>query len=144
MSREGFDAGNLYGLQVCLRDLEDMLVRHHEAKDDKAVRYALIKTFELTYEMAVKTLRKYLMANSERTEEVAEFDFRDLIRLADQAGLLLTGWPEWNDFRKNRGRTVHTYGDQVALQITEQLPRFAEEVRVLLTNLEKRVKQDHG
>lgn len=144
MSREGFDAGDLYGLKASLRDLEEMLVRTDEAKTDKAVRYALVKTFELTYEMSVKTLRKYLVANSEKPDEVSEFDFRELIRLADQSGLLQSAWPEWNDFRKNRGRTVHTYGDQVALQITEQLPRFAEEVRVLLNNLSRRVEQDYG
>ena len=144
MSREDFDAGDLYGLQVCLRDLEEMLARPEEAKKDKAVRYALIKTFELTFEMAVKTLRKYLIANSVKSEEAATFEFRDLIRLADQGGLLLTGWPEWNEYRKNRGRTVHTYGDEVALQITAQLPRFAEEVGVLLRNLEMRLAQDHG
>lgn len=144
MSRDGFDAGDLYGLEVCLRDLDEMLARYDEAKSEKAVRYALVKTFELTYELAVKTLRKYLIANSARSEEAATFDLRDIIRLADQNGLLRTGWPEWNQYRENRGRTVHTYGEAVALLISAQSIQFAEEVRVLLRNLKKRVEDNRG
>ena len=142
MSAEGFEAGDLYGLEVCLSDLDEMLARSEEAKSDKALRYALIKTFELTYELAIKTLRKYLIAESTKSDEAATFDFQDLIRLADQAGLVRTGWPEWREFRANRGRTVHTYCEAVALQIAAALGDFSAEIHVLLRNLSKRLEEE--
>lgn len=125
---------------MCLRDLDEMLARSEEAESDKAVRYAIVKTFE----MAVKTLRKYLIAESTKSDEAATFDFQNLIRLADQDGLLLTGWPEWKQFRTNRSRTVHTYGEAIALQISAQLQEFSNEVHVLLRNLRKRQEDDRG
>lgn len=140
MSDLDFDAGDLYGLRACLRDLDEMIARSDEAQTDKAVRYALIKTFELTYEMAVNTLRKYLIATSGKSDEAATFDYQDLIRLGDQESLLRTGWPEWKQYRSNRSRTVHTYGEIVALQIGSELPQFSAEVHVLLNRLEQRLE----
>lgn len=140
MSDMDFEDEDLYGLRMCLRDLDEMLARAGEAETDKAVRYALIKTFELTYEMAVKTLRKYLIATTGRSDEAATFDYQDLIRLGDQENLLQTGWPEWKQYRTNRSRTVHTYGETVALQIGSQLPQFSVEIHVLLARLELRLE----
>jgi nucleotidyltransferase substrate binding protein (TIGR01987 family) len=144
MIEDAFDLGDLYGLEACLRDLDEMLARSAEAKDDKAVRYALIKTFELTYEMSIKSLRKYLIAKSTKSEEAATFDFQDLIRLADQYGLVRAGWPEWKRFRESRSRTVHTYGEAVALQISTQLKEFSAEAHTLLSNLRERLEGSHG
>jgi nucleotidyltransferase substrate binding protein (TIGR01987 family) len=141
---DGFDVRDLYGLEACLRDLDEMLAHAEEAKENKAVRYAIVKTFELTYEMSVKSLRKYLIARSTKSDEAANFDFQDLIRLGDQHGLLRSGWPEWKRFRENRSRTVHTYSEAVALQINAQLRDFSEEARVLLRNLRQRLEGDRG
>lgn len=139
MMDEEFDSGDLYGFEVCLTDLDEMLARSDDAEKDKAVRYAIIKTFELTYEMAYKTMRKYLIVESSKSDEAVTFDFQDVIRLADVEGLLLHGWPEWRQYRANRGRTVHTYGGSIAAQISEEAKAFAEDARVLLSNLKKKL-----
>ncbi len=143
MIESDFDSGDLYGLEACLRDLDEMLARKGEAATNKAVRYALVKTFELTYELAVKAMRKYLVVTSLKTDEAATFDFQDLIRLGDQNNLLRNGWPEWKQYRSNRGRTVHTYGEAVALQISASLSDFSCEVHALLDTLKKRVEEEH-
>ena len=93
--------------------------------------------------MAIKSLRKYLIANSAKSDEAATFDFQDLIRLGDQYGLVRSGWPEWKRFRDDRSRTVHTYGEAVALQNSAQLKDFSEEAHALLRNLRKRLEADH-
>lgn len=139
-----FNAGDLYGLEVCLRDMDEMLARADEATTDKAVRYAIVKTFELTYELATKSLRKYLIAHSTKVDEALTFEFQDLIRLADQQGLVLRGWPEWKRYREHRSRTVHTNGEAVALQISAQLGEFSEEAHVLLKNLKQRLEGDNA
>jgi len=143
MSDETFNNGDLYGLEVCLRDLDQMILRAEDAKTDKAVAYALVKTFELTYELAIKTMRKYLIARTLKSDQAQEFDFADLIRLADQAGLLKNGWPAWKQYRSDRGRTVHTYNEAVALAIASHLKDFSDEVHVLLLNLKRRLEEDH-
>lgn len=144
MTEDSFDLGDLYGFEVCLRDMDEMLARSDQAQQDKAVRYAMVKTFELTFEMAVKSLRKYMIARTTKSDEATTFEFQDLIRLADQSGLMLSGWPEWREFRANRGRTVHTYGEAIALQIIADLDGFSQECHTLLQNLQKRVGGDHG
>ncbi len=143
MSEQTFDAGDLYGLEVCLRDLDHMLSRAEEAKSDKAVAYALIKTFELTYELSVKTMQKYLVARTLKSDQAGHADFQDLIRLADQFGLVLNGWPKWKQYRADRGRTVHTYNEEIALSIAAQLKEFSEEVHVLLQNVRRRLEEDN-
>ena len=143
MSEETFDLGDLYGLEVCLQDLDEMLARSQEAAKDKAIRYALVKTFELTYELAVKTIRKYLIAKNDKKDELELYEFADFIRLADQSGLLRSGWPEWKQYRADRGRTVHTYGEAAALAISAHLQDFSTEIHVLLRNLKERTERDH-
>ena len=143
MSDESFDLGDLYGLEVCLRDLDEMLARSGEAKTDKAVAYATVKCFELTYELAVKTIRKYLIARTHKEDAAREYDFPDFIRLADQVGLVRSGWPAWKQYRQERGKTVHTYSQPFALEVIEESQAFSEEIHVLLDNLKRRLEDQH-
>jgi len=136
---EDFTHADLYALRSCLRDLDLLLARYPVEANDIAVRYSLIKTFELTFEMAVKTLTKFLLYNAIGGSEVQSYLFQDLIRRGDQERLLRSGWPEWKHYRENRGRTVHAYREDVALAITSQLGEFSEEAHVLLDNLARRL-----
>lgn len=140
---EDFTQADLYALRSCLRDLDLLLARYPKEAGDLAVRYSLIKTFELTFEMAVKTLTKFLLHNAVGGADVQSYLFQDLIRRGDQETLLRSGWPAWKHFRENRGRTVHAYREDVALAITSQLADFSEEAHVLLNNLERRL-DDHA
>ncbi len=140
---EDFTQADLFALRSCLRDLDLLLARYPTEQGDIAVRYSLIKTFELTFEMAVKTLTKFLLAKATRESEVQGYLFQDLIRRGDQEGLLLSGWPEWKQYRENRGRTVHAYREDVALAITSQLSEFSAEAHTLLSRIEKKLV-DHG
>ena len=138
-----FTQADLYALRSCLRDFDLLLSRYPKEASDLAVRYSLIKTFELTFEMAVKTLTKFLLHEAVGGSEVQSYLFQDLIRRGDQEGLLRNGWPEWKLYRENRGRTVHAYREDVALAITSQLGEFSEEAHFLLNNLDRRL-EDHG
>lgn len=142
-AEEDFTQADLHALRSCLRDMDSLLTRYPAEANDIAVRYSLIKTFELTFKMAVKTLTKYLLHNAVGGTEVQSYPFRDVIRLGDQERLLRSGWPEWKQYRQNRGRTVHAYREDVALAITSQLSEFSEEAHVLLDNLARRL-DDHG
>ncbi len=137
-----FSSRDLYGLQCCVRDFDLLLDRWKKDPSDLAVRYSVVKAFELTYQMALKTLIKYLEANSRRGDEVANLDFQDVIRLADQDGLLKNGWPTWKSYRENRNRTAHMYREEIAVAVTAALPEFVADARVLLDNLTRRVERN--
>jgi nucleotidyltransferase substrate binding protein (TIGR01987 family) len=137
-----FSSRDLYGFECCVRDFDILLERWKRDPFDLAVRYSVIKAFELTYQMAVKTLTKYLEANSRRGDEIANFDFQDVIRLADQEGLLKDGWPRWRSYRENRNRAAHMYREEIATAVIASLPNFADEAHVLLENLSLRVKRN--
>ena len=137
---EDFTQADLFALRSCLRDLDLLLVRYATEAGDIAVRYSLIKTFELTFEMAVKTLTKFLH-NAIGSSEVQSYLFQDLIRRGDQEGLLRNGWPQWKRYRENRGRTVHAYREDVALAITSELGEFSIEAHALLDQIERRLNE---
>jgi len=142
MSASGeFSVRDLYGLQCYLRDFDLLMNRSRQEPDDLAVRYSVIKAFELTYEMSMKTLTRYLVERSTRGSEVASFDFHDVIRLADQENIIQSGWPQWKFYRQNRNRTAHMYRAETALAVTAILPNFLADAHALLTNLSRRV--DH-
>jgi hypothetical protein len=90
-----FSSKDLDLLGRCLTRLDDMLARSEKEPDDDAVRDSVIKRFELTYELAIKALLRYLIWAAPSSTKIAYYDFQDLIRKADQSGLLRTGWPEW-------------------------------------------------
>ena len=140
---DDFTSADLFAFRSCLRDLDQLLTRHPAEGADVALRYALIKTFELTFEMATKTLTKFLLVNAIAGTEVQSYLFQDLIRRGDQEGLLRSGWPEWKRYRETRGRTVHAYREDIALAVVSQLADFSEEAHHLLNNLERRLN-DHG
>ncbi len=140
---DDFTQADLSALRSCLHDFDLLLARYPTEAGDIAIRYSLVKTFELTFEMAVKTMTKFLLHKAITGSEVQSYFFQDLIRRGDQEGLLRTGWPEWKRFRENRGRTVHAYREDVALAITSQLGDFSEEAHVPLNNLERRL-EEHG
>ncbi len=133
---------DLYGLQCCYRDLLEMRQRAVAEPDDKAARYAVIKTFELTWEMAVNTLTSYLERTSVQLAKVEEGPYANIVRLGERAGVLKSGWPEWKKFRELRGRTVHTYGEVMALAAEAQLNAFIVEVGAMLNEIERRVRED--
>jgi nucleotidyltransferase substrate binding protein (TIGR01987 family) len=137
-----FSRKDLELLSRCLARLDAMLERADKEPDDEAVRDSVIKRFELTYELAVKTLLRYLLCTAPSSDKIAGYDFPDLIRKGDQAGLLRTGWPEWKSYREARNKTVHTYREEIAVEVASGARDFAQEVRVLLGNLGGRIDID--
>lgn len=136
MIEETFEQGDLFSLRACLRD---MLARYRSENSDKALRYAVIKTFELTYEMVDKTMHKFVAAKTPAGEAASKMPMQDLIRAADQAELLRSGWPVWRQYLENHSKTVHAYGEAVASSGAEGLDEFSIKVHALLNELQARL-----
>ena len=137
-----FSSKDLDLLGKCLARLDSMLERWEKEPTDDAVRDSVVKRFELTYELAVKTLLRYLLWNEPSAAKIANYDFQDLIRRGDQVGILQTGWPEWKKYRLARNKTVHTYREEIAIEVALEARDFAKEAHILLQNLKQRTKAD--
>jgi nucleotidyltransferase substrate binding protein (TIGR01987 family) len=137
-----FTQGNLDLFRQCLTRLDQMLERAQREPNDEAVRDSVVKRFEMTYELAVKTLLHFMVWNDSSSVKLMGYDFQDLIRKGDQAGLLRTGWPGWRKYREARNRTVHTYREEIAIAVAAGAVDFAQEAHVLLERLSERMEAD--
>lgn len=119
--------------------LEEGLERYLSDTHDALNRDGLIHRFKFTYEAAHKILKRYLEYASPNPAEIDELTFQDLIRTANEQGLLLRDWSDWRFFRDMRSKTSHTYDETIALQVVVDIPDFIEEVIYLRDALRDRL-----
>ena len=105
------------------------------------LRTATIKTFEYTYAISLKMIKRYIEKMSIEPDEVDNMTFNNLIREAFSKDLVQSDVPVWRDYRKMRGTTNHAYDEEKAQEIFDMTPDFLKEVRYILARLEERNKQ---
>lgn len=96
----------------------------------------MIQSFEFSYELAVRLLRRVLIERAEAADLVADLAFNDLLRRAADAGLV----PDplaWRDWREMRNATSHAYDEARAQEVAEGAIRFAVDATALLAAMEK-------
>ena len=125
-------------LQNALDRLTEGYARYLKDVSDTQIRDGLIQRFEFTYEFSHKLLKRYLEMASPTSDIVDAMTFADLIRSGNEQGLLLSDWPQWRVFREMRSKSSHSYDDSVALDVVNQIPRFIEEAKFLLDQLNRR------
>ena len=90
-------------------------------------RDSVIKRFELAYELSRNTLRKFLLIYSIHLRIGVDDTYANMIRTASQDGLLLGDLRRWTYYRELRNRTAHTYDEQEADRVVQEIPGFLEE-----------------
>jgi nucleotidyltransferase substrate binding protein (TIGR01987 family) len=130
-------------LEKALKQLEQSLsyLRSDLAARDAGLRAqfraAAIQAFEFTYELSIKMIRRQLAQISAVPSELAEMAYRDLIREAAAAGLVVD--PEsFFLYRDIRNITAHTYDEAKAERVLSVLEEFRKDVVVLLKELRRR------
>jgi nucleotidyltransferase substrate binding protein (TIGR01987 family) len=118
--------------------LREGLARYQSDISDTQIRDGLIQRFEFTYELSHKMLKRYLEAASANPTEFDNAEFQYLIRSGNEQGLLLGTWPQWRHYRDMRGKTSHTYDEEIALTVVATIPEFLNEAQYLLDQLRKR------
>ena len=114
------------------------LARHRGEPADDQLRDGLILRFEFTYELSHRMLRRFIWENAASPDDVDRMAFQDLIRTANQQGLLLSDWPTWHRYRDNRARTSHAYDAATAQAVADAIPAFLAEAEHLRDELRKR------
>ncbi len=123
-------------LQNAVLRLEEGLARYTLDESDSQIRDGLIQRFEFSYELSHKTLKRYLAQASANPSELDAMPFADLIRTANEHGLLAGDWPAWRVYRDMRNKTSHTYDESVALEVVRGIPAFLHEAKALLAALQ--------
>jgi len=130
---------------ICIAPLENMIARLEEGYvryltdvSDIQIRDGLVQRYEFTYEVSHKMLKRYLEMSSPNPEVFDSMTFADLIRSANEQGLLLSDWTQWKTFREMRAKTSHTYEEAIALEVVSIIPAFILEAKALLQQLQTR------
>ena len=100
-----------------------------------------IQKFEFVYELDIKMLKRQLKRIASNDLDIDSADFRDVIRLSLQYGLI-ERMEDWLDYRKMRNITSHTYDESKARQVYNGIFDFLESSRFLLKQLQPRNQDD--
>lgn len=119
--------------------LQEGLARYQQDVSDAQIRDGLIQRFEFTYEISHKMLKRYLEMTSPTPEQYDGITFQDLIRSGNEQGLLLGDWSRWKQYRDMRGKTSHTYDENIAVEVVAQIPAFLDEAIYLQDQLQARL-----
>ena len=96
----------------------------------------MIKAFEYTYELAWNTIKDFYESQGETGLQGS----RDVFQLAFKRGLIHNG-EAWMEMLKDRNRTSHTYNQEIADEIAENILKNYYPLYVTLkTELEKIIK----
>ncbi len=129
---------DLTAFHDALESLRKAITRSLANPADEEVRDAVIQRFEYTYELAWKTLARYL--EGEGVREVTVFSKKDLFREA-ATRKLIAGSESWFSYQKARNETSHTYNPEKAKEVHSKAVAFAQEAGKLLDVLQREL---HG
>lgn len=129
---------DISSFQKAITHLREGLARYQQDISDTQIRDGLVQRFAFTYEIAHKTLKRYLELASPTPGQYDLMPFQDLIRSGNEQGLLLGDWPAWRNYRDMRSRTSHTYDEGIALQMVAGIPAFLEEAAHLYEQVRQR------
>lgn len=118
--------------------LAEGLARYRLDVTDEQIRDGLIQRFEYTYELSHRMLRRFIRQTAASPDDVDRMPFQDLIRTANQQGLLAGDWPAWRRYHDLRARSSHTCKADTAQQVADAIPDFLAEAEHLRDQLQSR------
>ena len=104
---------NISALQNALKSLKDAYSEYNKTQNEY-VRDSVIQRFEYTYALAVKFIQRYIELNIPNQEDLSTLTFNQLIRQANEMGILLNDLEQWIIYRQKRNITSHTYNIEKA------------------------------
>jgi nucleotidyltransferase substrate binding protein (TIGR01987 family) len=97
-------------------------------------RNSVIQTFEYSWELTTKLLRRTLAERAASEDEILSLSFPDLLRVAARLGLLDSAEP-WLLFRTIRNKTSHGYEESFAAEAYAHAGDFLTAALELLARL---------
>jgi nucleotidyltransferase substrate binding protein (TIGR01987 family) len=131
---------SIHFLEKAILQLETGIKEYEQTPKSDLLRDGVIQRFEYTYELAWKTLKRFLEISQPSLAVIDQLSFPVLIRTAWEQGLLHSSWDVWKKFRDARNQTSHAYDEKKAQKVFSIIPLFLNEVKFLNQQLQKRVK----
>ena len=125
---------DISALQNTLKSLKDAYSEYNKTQNEY-VRDSVIQRFEYTYALAVKFIQRYIELNIPNQEDLSTLTFNQLIRQANEMGILLNDLEQWIIYRQKRTITSHTYNIEKAKEVISIVGKFIEEIEYLITKL---------
>lgn len=125
---------DISALQNALKSLKDAYSEYNKTQNEY-VRDSVIQRFEYTYALAVKFIQRYIELNIPNQEDLSTLTFNQLIRQANEMGILLNDLEQWIIYRQKRNITSHTYNIEKAKEVISIVGKFIEEIEYLITKL---------
>ena len=126
--------------QATLR-LQEILVRYNREPEDLVVQDSVVLRFKYTYELAYKTLKRFLTATSANPSEIDAMSFQDIVRTGNEKGLLKGNVGIWLKYRDKRNITSQADDSNKAKEVIALAPKFYKEAEYLLDHLSQRNDQ---
>ena len=104
-------------LQAAYQQLQLAVTEHRKQPDNQLINMALIKAFEMTFELSWKTLQDYLKYQGIDTKTP-----RETIKQAFKSSAITDG-QLWISMLDDRNLMTHTYNKERALQATEKITK---------------------
>ena len=142
MTNEHLDLSALRGAVSSLEDGLEVVsnsewFNQQSDKVQNTLIAGVIQNFEFVYEISFKMIKRQIEEESASPNEVDESNFRDVLRVAAEKGLVADVEP-WFKYRKMRNVTAHTYDHEKAQQVYQDTLIFINDARALLQALETR------
>ncbi|MFW6244736.1 MAG: HI0074 family nucleotidyltransferase substrate-binding subunit, partial [Fibrobacterota bacterium] len=93
--------------------------------------------FAYTYELSFKMIKRQLAQIVATPSELKEMNFMDLIRLAQESGIIKEALP-FRTYREMRNITSHTYDEDKAEAILSIMDTFLQDMQYVLNELKRR------
>lgn len=138
---------DLQALRNALAVLEEAIGFWQAHADGHALkrhlRSAVIQSFEFSYELSVRLLRRVLLERAISAVAVADLSFNDLMRAAADSGFVLDPL-RWRQWRELRNATSHAYDEAKAQTLAQGAVSFVADAQALLATLERAINAEAG
>ncbi|MES2615665.1 MAG: HI0074 family nucleotidyltransferase substrate-binding subunit [Bdellovibrionota bacterium] len=127
-------------LKKATRGLEKAILKCESLKSNpelrEYIRDSAIQRFEFTFELAWKTLKRFLEIYM--LENVDSLIASNLFRMGAESGLIQNS-EFWLEFKRNRNLTSYTYDEDLAEKVYENSKIFLVEVKYFIKKLEEKI-----
>lgn len=128
---------DLTSLEKATDTLDEIITRYDKESYDNAIRDALIQRFEYTYSLTLKFIYRFLKSVLPELED--NLTFNEIIREANNYGILRSNLEKWTIYRQKRNLSSHTHNEDVANDVVSIVKDFRDEVHFVLNRLKSNV-----
>ena len=103
------------------------------------IKDSCVQRYEYTYETAKKVMNKFLKKEFDKQE--IDLTINNIFRSMFGLGII-ENFDNWCEYREKRNSTSHEYDNTLTFPILEIIPKFINDVDILISNLEKTLIDD--